>query len=87
MLHFAAQRLQVQVVEYLLLQQLSLDDLNRTSSLNGNSALHFAAEVYLYFILTVGFSFFSLFFQMSKSSYGFAVEISKFNHDSDLVPL
>ncbi|XP_063682021.1 diacylglycerol kinase iota-like isoform X15 [Bolinopsis microptera] len=44
MLHFAAQRLQVQVVEYLLLQQLSLEDLNRTSSLNGNSALHFAAE-------------------------------------------
>ena len=45
MLHYAAQRLQVQVVEYFLQPQLSPEQLDRTSSLNGNSALHFAAEV------------------------------------------
>ncbi|KAL5253710.1 hypothetical protein ACHWQZ_G013477 [Mnemiopsis leidyi] len=45
MLHFAAQRLQLPAVEYFLQQDGSPDNLNRPSSLNGNSALHFAAEV------------------------------------------
>ena len=45
MLHFAAQRLQLPAVEYFLQQDGSLENLNRPSSLNGNSALHFAAEV------------------------------------------